>query len=127
MTVGVKPDNFRGLDYVLVEKEAVLDAIRANRESHRDKFEEAIAGYRDKAVQLLQEHVERILRNAPERVIIDLPWPEDHSDDYDRVIEQLEFSVDDKLELSEQEFNKYVRDEWGWQQGFGHTYALYTQ
>jgi hypothetical protein len=117
----------RGLSTVLVERERVLEAVKANRESHRRKFEEAIEGYKQRAIELLEEHIQRIKKKGPERVFVDLPWPTDHTEDYDRIVDQLEFSLDETLELNEQEFNTYVRDEWGWQKAFSATYSMYTQ
>jgi hypothetical protein len=121
------PNNFRGLSTVLVNRETVLERVKANREDHRAKFEEAIEGYKHRAIELLEEHIDRIRYKGPERVFVSLPWPEDHTEDYDRIVDQLEFSLDDKLELNEQEFNTYVRDEWGWQKNFAETYSMYTQ
>jgi hypothetical protein len=59
-------------------------------------------------------------------VIVNLPYPVDHTEDYDRVVEQLEWSLDDTLELNEQEFNTYVRDQWGWKQAFQETHTMYS-
>lgn len=83
-------------------------------------------GYRDKVIEILEDHIDRIKANAPERVSVSLPMPEDHTEDYDRVLAQLAWSLDDELELNEQEFNTYVRDQWGWRDAFAQTYAMYT-
>jgi hypothetical protein len=117
---------YRGLTEVLLSKEALLEQVRTNYASHRQKFEEAMAGYKDKAIGLLYDHIERIKANAPEKVFVQLPMPEDHSRDYERVIEMLEWSKDDTLELDESEFSTYVLDQWGWQEGFAQTYAMYS-
>ncbi len=124
--IKVRMKEYRGLDTVLLSKGDLLEKVQHNYASHRQKFEEAVNGYRDKAVQLLQDHVERILANAPEQVVVSLPWPEDHSEDYERVIEMLEWSEDDELELNEHQFATYVLDQWGWQAGFSETYAMYS-
>jgi hypothetical protein len=104
----------------------VLAALGGNRETHRDKFEEAMEGYKQRAIELLEEHIDRIKNNDPEKVLVSLPLPEDHTEEYDRVIHQLQWSLDDELVLDEQEFNTYVRDQWGWRETFAQTYALYT-
>lgn len=119
-------NDYRGLSTVLVKREEVLEAVRGNRENHRAKFEAAMEGYRDRVIQRLEEHIDRIKNNDPEKVYISLPLPEDHTDDYDRVIHQLEWSLDDELVLNEQEFNTYIRDQWGWQEAFAQTYTMYT-
>jgi hypothetical protein len=65
-------------------------------------------------------------RQRTEKVFVQLPMPEDHSRDYERVIEMLEWSQDETLELDESEFSTYVLDQWGWQEGFAQTYAMYS-
>ena len=118
--------DYRGLSEVLLNKDALLEQVRENYALHREKFEEAMDGYKAKVVGLLEEHIQRIRDNAPEKVFIQLEMPEDHSKDYERVIEMLEWSKDDDLELDEQEFATYVLDQWGWQEGFSATYAMYS-
>ncbi len=118
---------YRGLTEVLLNKERLLETVRENLATHREKFEEAMDGYKLKAIGLLSEHIQRIRDNAPEKVFIQLPMPEDHSRDYERVIEMLEWSQDDTLELDESEFATYVLDQWGWQEGFAQTYAMYSK
>jgi hypothetical protein len=120
-------NDLRGLAAVRVNKAQTLATLNDNRENHRARFEEAMEGYKQRSIELLEEHIERIRNNDPEQVIVSLPLPEDHTDDYDRVIEQLEWSLDDELELDEQEFNMYIRDQWGWKTSFGQTYAMYTE
>ena len=118
---------YRGLSEVLLNKDALLEQVRENYDSHREKFEEAMVGYKAKAIELLEAHIQRIRDNAPEKVFVQLPMPEDHSKDYERVIEMLEWSKDTDLELDESEFATYVLDQWGWQEGFAQTYAMYSK
>ncbi|KKL88664.1 hypothetical protein LCGC14_1922450 [marine sediment metagenome] len=117
---------YRGLTEVLVETGALLETVKENYALHRQKFEEAMDGYKIKVIELLEEHIQRIRDNAPEKVFIQLPMPEDHSKDYERVIEMLKWSGDTHLVLDESEFATYVLDQWGWQEGFSQTYAMYS-
>lgn len=43
-----------------------------------------------------------------------LPYPTNHIDDYQRVIDMLEFGVADKIQLTAQHFQAYVRNVWDW-------------
>ena len=56
-----------------------------------------------------------------------LTYPENHLDDYDRVIGMLEFSVADKVELTAQDFNAYVRNKWEWHNSFSSSNQAYVQ
>ncbi len=122
----VRMNEYRGLTEVLLDKADLLEKVTINHAKHRARFEEAMEGYKTKAIGLLYDHIERIKDNAPEKVFVQLPMPEDHSADYERVIEMLEWSKDDELELNEQEFSTYVLDQWGWQETFSQTYAMYS-
>jgi hypothetical protein len=116
----------RGLDTVVIPKDDLTAKIQENYDRHREIFEDAIAGYQVTVVRLLQEHIYRISTNAPERVLVNLPFPEDHSDDYERVLTMLNMSVDTHLELSQHDFAQYVMDDWGWKAGWTETTAMYS-
>jgi hypothetical protein len=47
-----------------------------------------------------------------------LPIPEEHTRDFDRVIEMMEWTLNDEVELHESEFDQYVRNEWNWARSF---------
>lgn len=100
-----------------VLREAVLDRVKGNREAHRALYEEAVIGYRKRAVL----EIERMLDEArlgKIRHSIHLPIPEDHTEDYDRIIDMLELDQRPSVLLGEQEFSWYMRDEWSWKGAF---------
>lgn len=102
---------------VTVKKEDVLTRIRDNRGQHQAVYETAVRGYRQRAL----DEIERMLADARRgeiRHAIHLPVPEDHTEDYDRVIDMLDMEVNETVELSEQEFAWYVRDDWAWKGAF---------
>lgn len=47
-----------------------------------------------------------------------LAYPENHLEDYDRVINMLKMSVADKVELNAGDFDAYVRNNWSWRKSF---------
>ena len=106
------------MDKVTVRKDDLAKAVQANRDEHRKIFEEAVDGYKKRAVQLLEEHIARIRTGKLERVAVSMPVPEDHTHDYDRVLKMLEMSTADEIELDEHRFAQYVMDDWQWQRQF---------
>lgn len=92
----------------------LLDRIRSNRASHRDLFLKAQKGYRKEVIKELDQMMSDAKEGKPIGRFITLPEPEDHTDDYDVVIDMLEMSVSTSIELSNHEFRSYVRDEWAW-------------
>lgn len=118
-------DQRAGLEEIRVDKNKLLKTLKKNRDAHREVFEKAMDAYKTKAIEMLNDHIERIKANAPERVVISLPMPEDHTDDYDHAIEMIEWSLDDELWLDTSEFATYVRDDWGWMKQTTATAAFY--
>lgn len=114
------------MDPVTVNKTDLLRAMEANRSEHRKIFEEAIDGYKKRAVELLEEHIERIRTGKLEQVRVHLPLPADHTLDYDRVIGMVEMHQGDTVQLGEFDYQCYVLDEWGWKHEFLTSSAAYS-
>ncbi len=58
---------------------------------------------------------------------VSLPYPENRTDDYGRAIKMIELSVYDTVELSEQEFDAYVLNNWAWKKKFVDTNDRYVK
>jgi hypothetical protein len=108
----------RGLNEVRMGKDELLRRIKANRDEHRKIYEEAMEGWKRSVIETLEKAYQDALEGKDFRVGFRLERPEDHSDEYDTVIELLGASLDDEFELTYQQFSNYVLDKWGWQQGF---------
>lgn len=121
-----QPTTRADMSTVVVKKDKLMESLTQNRAAHRAIFDEALEGYRDRAVELLNEHIERISKGKIERVMVVLPQPEDHTDDYDRAILTLEWTVFDEVALTINEFDMYVRDNWRWKEEFVGTTSLYN-
>lgn len=111
---------------VTVKKADLVKVVSDNRAEHRQIFEEAVEGYKKRAIELLEGHIERIREGKIERVAVSLPVPEDHTADYDRVLKMLDMSVDDDVTLDETAFAEYVMDDWGWQRQFLTSSSAYS-
>jgi hypothetical protein len=111
---------------VKVERIALLQAIKGNRDAHRTMFLKAQEGYR----AMMIEELDRMLQEAKDgkqiRRAVSLVEPQDHTEDYDRVITMLEMSVDKEIEIDASSFDQYVRDRWSWKQFADSTNALYA-
>lgn len=110
---------------VSVGKKELLDALMTNREQHRRIFEEACEGYRAKAVDILEQNIANIKVRKLERIHVNLPVPEDHTKDYDRVIRMVEMHQGESLELDQEHFAQYVMDDWGWRTSLLDTALFY--
>lgn len=106
------------MDLIKVDKDQLLETLRENRENHINTYDEVLQAYRDKSVELLEEHIERIRSGAVEKVNVNLPVPENHEDEYDRAISMVEWHQGETIELDSYEFDNFVRDKWRWKNEF---------
>lgn len=99
---------------VKIDKKKLIDKLNENRKNHRELFDKAFEGYRQECIRLLSENLDSL--KAGKKVIVKFYElaPEDHTTDYDTVLNMLNMSVDDNIELTYQEFQQYVEDNWNW-------------
>jgi hypothetical protein len=110
---------------VTVNRDEFLVEVTANREAHREVFEEVLEGFHRRLKAELDRRVRDLKAGRHINQYIGLPEPEDHTDDYDRVIMMAQMSVEDTITLSEDEFAMYVMDQWRWKQDFTETSQRY--
>ena len=114
------------MNEVRIEKSELLEILKKNREAHRAIFEAALAGYRKKAIQLLDKALKDAKEGRKINTWIQLQEPVDQTKDYDRAIRMIGMSVDENIEIGETDFANYVLDDWQWKQQFLTTNAMYT-
>jgi thioesterase domain-containing protein len=110
-----------------VKKEELLVILRENREAHRDEFERAVEGYRQRKLAQLEDQIEAIQKGRIHERFESLPVPTDHTMDYDRVIRLVELDIHDTLTLEEHEVAQFVMDDWQWKREFRTTNSYYVQ
>ena len=108
-----------------VSKERLLSTLRENRDAHREAFEKAQGVYREQVIALLDARLQRAREGGKIDMIIRLPEPQDYTDEYDTVIEMVEWAEGETITLEQREFQQYVRDEWGWMAAWQGTTGTY--
>lgn len=111
---------------ITVNKVELKTKVEENRAGHRAIFDEAMEGYKKKSLELLEQHIEEVRSGKVVRIVVNLPFPEDHTEDYDRVIAMLEMSVDLEVTIDEPTFANYVMDQWSWTRGFLMSNSAYS-
>lgn len=115
---------------VTVNKSALIEKIKENRAEHKDLYDKAVAIYKERfireAEKFLTESLEHAKRGEPFGQFVRLPVPEEHTEDFDRALEMLEWSLDEEIALEEHEFANLVQNEWGWARSFMQNTASYT-
>ena len=114
----------------------IFEALRSDHDTQRTLVDlltstEGDSDGRRELFDRLKAELDRRVRDLKAGRHIDqyigLPEPEDHTDDYDRVIMMAHMSVDDTITLSEDEFAMYVMDQWRWKQDFAETTLRYLR
>lgn len=111
---------------VVVECERLLDAVRGNREKHEAEYEEACEHYRQQAAAAFGAKQAEANEGGLPDPRIDLKKPVHFLDQYDQAIEMLKMEQREKIELTEDEFQKLVLDEWNWSNQFERRTSSYT-
>jgi hypothetical protein len=111
---------------VTVKTADLLLEVKKNHEAHRGIYETALVRYRELAVETLTAMLEDAKAGKPVKHHVQLPIPEDHSDDYLRAIKMLEMSTEEEIEISQRDFAQYVMDDWGWKAEWHSNTRSYT-
>ena len=111
---------------VNVNRKDLLQVLIANRELHVKEFNEAIAGYQQAMLDVLTKAVKDVKKGLIAELNIRLAKPASHADEYTQVIEMLEVSVDEVINLSSDAFQAYYKDKWGWSAGFKALASTYS-
>lgn len=114
---------------VTVRKADLLETLKTNRETHEADFDIAWEKYREQAISNVTALLDSLkdLSEAYEvELFVNLSKPELHTDDFDRAIEMIDWEVSDEVELTEQEFQQYVQNNWHWMGKFRQDNVFYT-
>jgi len=106
------------METITILKEKLLPLIKENKAKHDQIYDAAVSGYWVKAEEVLNEKLAEIKIQEKIEPYLGLTYPENHTDDYNKVISMVELTSQDVIELNHQEFDQYVRNRWGWRNSF---------
>jgi len=101
-----------------VLKSELITKVCENKDRHKEHFEEALAAYFVKATELCLKGIEDLKKKRKTNLYISLSPPEDHTREYEVLLDMLYMSVDETITLDFEQFECYVRDEWEWSRGW---------
>lgn len=110
---------------VNVNRLEMIEAIKAGRALHVAQFTEAHADYQAVLLKEFTRIRDQIAAGNFKDVSFHLIAPQNHTEDYDEVIEMLERSIDDTVTLDRDAFKAYFKNEWSWSRGFAESAAVY--
>jgi hypothetical protein len=133
--------NFRetAVKTVVVDRSRLASTLANNLETHQREYLEARSGYESKRLELIRKLSDVSLaayKNNTEATrkavheayneFAQLEKPVDHSDEYKQAIRLMEWETRDKIELSINDFECYVEDNWQWKHQFKAAHANYS-
>lgn len=114
-----------GLATVRVAKEKLVATVTENRDAHRETFEQALEAYRLRVLDMLERRIGEIRDGKPISLHFPLPTPEDYTEVYNEALAQLEWTLDEEIELDQGTFAQLVLNKWEWNQRFMANTASY--
>jgi len=109
------------MNKVIVNKADLLKVLTKNRKNHEKKFKKAIKEYRKQVIQHLEYAINCAKTNKKIITHILLTMPENHIEDYDRVIGMLQMSTENEITIDDIQYRHYVLDKWLWMKQFRET------
>jgi len=112
---------------IKVNKVDLIQILEKNRKEHRAIFEEALEGYKKAIIAELERRLVRAKKGKIIDHIINVQQPTDQTKDYDRALGMLKMSLENEVELTEQDYRSYVLDDWNWKSQFLASNAFYSK
>ncbi len=119
-----------GIGSIKVRKDELVRILEHNLEQHEAHYRQARVEWRVQAIHELDSLLSEVRGTAslaPRHLGVGLPVPEEHSDDYRRVLRMLDLDTDDEVTLTEEAYRKLVDDQWEWTYSFTANTLNYTQ
>jgi len=111
---------------VTVNKAALIEKILANRDEHKAIVATAQRVYRERVIDELDRRLADAKAGRKIDIQISLPMPTDYTQEYDNALAQLDWEVDDEVELDDTDFNQLVLNQWVWARQFAGTSMAYA-
>ena len=110
---------------VNVSRVAMLEALKINLAAHKAEFEEAHRDYLAALKVKLDIAQVELAKGNTTAAYIKIVAPVDHSEDYEEVIEMMEMSVDETINLDADAFRAYFKNAWSWKSSFDTASGMY--
>lgn len=104
----------------------VLKRLETNLERHRVVVEEALSGYRNRAISALSARLAQFQSGDKANLRFSLEAPVSHIGTYEQVIKMVRACADTKITLTAEQYSAFIEDEWDWSQHWLETNAVYS-
>lgn len=113
---------------VNVSRVELLAALKANLEIHKAQYIEAVNDFKERLVKdlvLAKKKVEKTNAEDLKTFKFNFSFPSSHEQEFIDIIEMLEVSTDDTINLDHESFKAYFKNQWSWSNSFASTLTQY--
>ena len=103
---------------VNVNRSELISALKANLATHKEELECANRDYKVLVINELHSALDRAAHGDFSKVEVSIKKPQSHEKDFVEIIEMMEMSVDETINLDSEAFRAYFKNEWPWKQSF---------
>lgn len=103
---------------VNVKRVELLEVLKKNKQEFILEYNQALIDFKEKMIRELASNLKLAKKNKLEKVSLNLSPPSDYAEYYQEVIDMLEVSVDDVVNLDADAFKAYYKNEWSWSNSF---------
>jgi len=112
---------------VVVATKDLLEKLKENRDIHANEYNEMLEVYQNKVIEGLSKLLEEAKKKPDEPVThLNLPKPVSYVNEYDTVIGMIRMSSEFNIAITQDEYKKYVLNEWNWTNIFNSLKANYV-
>lgn len=109
-----------------VDRKLLLEKLQENLKEHQEIVAEANEGYIKAAKKAVQSVLVRLKLNKPVRLDFAIEPPRDYSRHYTTAIEMLQWEQRNQIEISREDFRRFVQNKWDWTGHFIGTNSAYS-
>lgn len=118
-----------GRNSVNVSRKDLLAKLKENVVIHKKDYEEALLGYKIKLIEDLNNKLKEVGNSTPETITkihpVSFSRPASYEKEYNEIIDMMEASVDEVINLDGPSFRSYFKNEWSWSDSFNASATMY--
>jgi len=113
---------------VTVSKDALLKALRGNRDVYSRQLISAIDGWVEAARKRLSAELSKLDEDdaAMDLNFNDIAEPNDYTAEYDEIIGMFELEVNAEVSLSQDDYRRFILNKWDWSGHWERQFMAYT-
>lgn len=100
-----------------VKRTDLIIAIKAGLIEHQTQYATLRAEYEAAVVKFMSDAARRAKKGNFNNLVLNISAPVDHSGKYIDIIEMLEVSVNDTIQLDKDSYKAYYKNQWSWSAG----------